>query len=224
MYDVSVLVASRRDYTRTLETLRAAARASKYSYKMFVYGTEDPRDPQPDLEFIKDTEQAGAVKAYNYLAAQTKGTSEFVITLADGMCIDLNGFVIVDELRALRDASPRIVARGFGCHPVCSLPPRSGLHGLAEIIRYQCFGAESLYSDFEGHIYNPYFKYHVVDNWISVWCYRMGRQIFETTSTYVHNCVPHQYRDVDDAYDDDILVRLCRGFDSNRSYIAAPPD
>ncbi len=227
MLDVAVLLASKRNSIHTIDTVRIAANNSKYSWKIFLHGTHDSADGSPDVEFIPETNPQGVVQAYNYLAKLTAKESEFVITISDGMCMRPDSFSIIEELRELRDTDPSLVVRGFGVNDmsdVCDLPEYSGLWGKAHIVRYACFERASLDRDFAGHICNPHFKYHAVDNWLGAYCYLMGRTAHESTKAMIDHCEHHGYDDTHDAYDRLVLEKLCKGFDkeTNNSYIAEP--
>jgi hypothetical protein len=214
VYNVAILIASIRDPGPSIKSVLEAQvhSGSQYTFKIFLHS--DKSHDFPHTECFIDKDMFGPMYSYNFLAKQMSKDAEFILTLSDGVCYNQGSFGIIEELKQFEDFG--VTAFSEGGHP--RVPECTGLSHIAEILRWPCFEATSLANDFDGHVFNPSFKYHVGDCWLGTYCYLMGKPRYESRTFKVTNCTSHDYRHHDDDHDIKILKKLCEQFPQNKNY------
>lgn len=195
MKNITYILPTNRDYDRwagqVVDHLFSYL-PGKYSFEVIVYGTKPTHG---EVIWIEEKEQCGCIKGYNDSVKYANGEYIYVINddnLMPESTLKAIPFLESDTFRNRKykvtsvgaplgfqyDITDMPIKGGQSAH-LKNLPPEL-LHDrfLLPQHRYAIFGYpvlhRSLIDEFNGHIFNPKFKHHYGDNWMSFYIGEMG--------------------------------------------------
>lgn len=220
--DISFLIASNRPEELIIEcvsNIRDINGIDTFEYEILICHTKELKID--NVTNFVDNNRDGPIAAYNHLGFHAKG--DYIITLTDSIILPNNTLDVLIELDNLEKNEHRFIITGL-------MEESSGKAGLPyeavrhvpldkfSMLRFPSFKRKSLIEDFNGHIFNPSFKYHCGDHWLPIFAYLNGYSRTETEKIKVKNRYLHDPVTNHDSHDTEVVRRLINCFSKSMKY------
>lgn len=202
----SFLLASKSSPTQIVSVIENILNiTSNINIEILVSSFEEVKHPA--IKWYQDNIRVGSIPAQNFLATQSKG--EHLLCAVDDHIFDENLLKIPEYL------STSFQYKSF---KITSITGDNGFEyflpkGLPKYIisRFPVIHRSTLFDKLCGYFWNPLFKHHYADNYLSFYLGELGQPPEEITFTKMHQI----YNTVDnthDEYDKNLLYKLASNF------------